>query len=379
MVENRASAVRLGRGFWSVTLVLAVLSVAAIIFWYVTPLDILMPVVAAQPGIQIDALLRFMLASGSALYIFVCGYIIYFMVSFRVRPGEAPDAIGVQVHDNHKLEFWWTIIPTLFVVLLSILSVIIWAQIQIKQPANGLVVESIGHQWYYTFRYPQIHGEVTDEMHLPVNQPVVLNVTSNDVIHSFWIPDIRLKADMVPGLVNTIRFTPTRIGRYPIICTEFCGTEHGEMNATVPGANGAKNPGAQYVVIDSRADFQKWYSGWQTKNANASDALPTASTGAISLAGGSVTAGQATFATKCSACHAIGPFSQKIVGPGLKGVLHDPSHPKLVDGDPATPPNVAKILQQGYKGDMGVMPNASANGLSDKDIANLVAYLNSLK
>ncbi|HET9029072.1 MAG TPA: cytochrome c oxidase subunit II [Candidatus Aquilonibacter sp.] len=352
---------------------------AAIIFWYAAPIGILMPVVAAQPGVQIDQLLRFMAASGSALYIFVCGYIIYFMIAFRVRPGESPDAIGVQVHDNHKLEFWWTIIPTLFVVLLSILSVIIWAQIQLKQPANGLVVESIGHQWYYTFRYPQIHGEITDEMHLPVGQPVVLNVTSADVIHSFWVPDFRLKADMVPGLVNTIRFTPTRVGRYPIVCTEFCGTRHGEMDAEIPTENGQKNSGAQFLVVDTPADFQKWYHGWQVKNANASDALPTASTGAVNLTGGSVAAGQTTFQTKCSACHAVGPFSQRIVGPGLKGVLHDPAHPKLVDGDPATPANVAKILQQGYKGDMGVMPNSTANGLTDKDIANLVAYLNSLK
>ena len=379
MVENRASAVRLGRGFWSVTLVLGLLSIAAIIFWIVAPISIIMPVVAAEPGIQIDALLRFMAATGSALYIYVCGYIIYFMVAYRVRRGEPADAIGVQVHDNHNLELWWTLIPTLFVVLLSILSVRIWYGIQIAQPANGLVVESIGHQWYYTFRYPQIHGEVTDEMHLPVGTPVVLNVTSTDVIHSFWIPDIRLKADMIPGLINTIRFTPTRVGRYPIICTEFCGTEHGLMNATVPGVNGQKNSGAQFVVFDTPSDFEKWYHGWQVKNANVSDALPTASTGTVNLAGGNIAAGQTTFQTKCSACHALGPFSQRIVGPGLKGVLHDPSHPKLVDGDDATPANAAKIIQQGFKGDLGVMPNATANGLSDKDIANLVAYLNSLK
>jgi cytochrome c oxidase subunit 2 len=380
LVENRAPATGLGRGFWSVTLGLAVLSVAAIIFWYLPDsISLLMPAVAAQPGIQVDALLRFMLATGSALYIFICGYIIYFAVTYRVRKGEPPDAIGVQIHDNHALELWWTIIPTGFVVLLSILSVLIWAQIQIKQPANGLVVESIGHQWYFTFRYPQVHGEITDEMHLPVGQPVVLNVTSTDVIHSFWVPAFRLKADMVPGLVNTIRFTPEKPGRYAIICTEFCGTQHGMMNAEVPGANGQKNPGAQYLVVDSPADFQAWYHGWQVKNANVSDALPTASTGTVNLSGGDVAAGQTTFQTKCSACHAVGPFSQKIVGPGLKGVLHDPSHPKLVDGNDATPANVAKILQQGFKGDMGVMPNATANGLSDKDIANLVAYLNSLK
>ncbi len=325
-----------------------------------------LPPVGAQPGEDIDRLFQFMAAFGTSLFIFVAGYIVYFAIVFRARATDSPDAIGVQIHDNHKLELWWTVIPTLFVVVLSIFSVRIWYSIQLAQPSNGLVVESIGHQWFYTFRYPQVHGEITDAMHLPINVPVIMNVTSQDVIHSFWVPAFRLKADMVPGLINTIRFTPKIPGRYEIVCTEFCGTMHGAMNK-------------QIVVVEDQASFDKWYHGWQVKNANVSDALPTASTGAIALTGGDAKAGQAMFATKCSACHAIGPFSQRVVGPGLKGVLHDPTHPNLVDGDKATPANAAKILQHGYKGDMGVMPNATANGLTDKDIANLVAYLNSLK
>ncbi len=377
MVENRASAVSLGRGFWTATAVLAVFAIAGILFWSFTPLDMVLPAVAAQPGEQIDDLLRFMAASGTALFVFVLGYLVYFAIAFRAKPSDGPDAIGVQIHDNHTLEFWWTVIPTIFVVILSIFSVKIWYEIQLAQPTNGLVAEAIGHQWYFTFRYPQINGEVTNEMHLPVNQPVVLNVTSADVIHSFWVPAFRLKADMVPGLINTIRFTPTKVGRYPIVCTEFCGTLHGMMNAEVPGANG--KPNGQWLVVDTPANFEKWYHGWQIKNAHASNTLASASSGAVALAGGDVKAGQALFAQKCSACHAIGPFSQRIVGPGLEGVLHDPSHPNLVDGDPATPANAAKILQNGYTGSIGAMPNQTANGLTDKDIANLVAYLDSLK
>jgi cytochrome c oxidase subunit II len=377
LVENRAATVTVGRGFWTVTVVFAILSIFGIVFWTVTPLDIVLPAVGAQPGEQIDVLMRFMAASGTALFIFVFGYIVYFSIAFRAKPTDAPDAVGVQVHDNHVLEFWWTVIPTIFVVILSILSVKIWYQIQVAQPANGLVVEAVGHQWYFTFRYPNVNGEVTDEMHLPVGQPVVMNVTSSDVIHSFWVPAFRLKADMIPGLINTIRFTPTIPGRYPIVCTEFCGTLHGMMNAQVPQANG--KPNGQWLVVDSPADFQKWYHGWQIKNAHVSNALATTTTGTIALTGGDAAAGKTLFAQKCSACHAIAPFSQRIVGPGLKGVLHDPSHPNLVDGDPATPANVAKILQNGYTGSLGTMPNQSANALTDKDIANLVSFLDSLK
>lgn len=370
----------MGPGFWPVTIGLGILSVVAILVWYFTPLlTYIMPPVGAQPGADIDVLLTFMLASGSALYIYVVGYIIYFMIAFRARATDAPDAIGVQIHDNHKIEFWWTLLPTLFVVLLSILSVKIWANIQLINQPNSLVVESIGHQWYFTFRYPNVHGEITDEMHLPVNQPVVLNVASADVIHSFWIPAFRLKADMVPGLVNTIRFTPTTIGRYPIVCTEFCGTRHGMMSALVGEPDGKKNSGAQWLIVDTPANYQKWYQAQQAAHAHDSDEIATVSAGAVNLAGGDAKAGATMFAAKCSACHAIAPFDKKVVGPGLKGVTHDPAHPKLVDGDPATPENVAKILQNGFKGDMGVMPNQAANGLQDKDIANLVAYLNSLK
>lgn len=364
MAENAAPAVRLGRGFWTVTAVLAVLAVLGIAFWYWFPIESYLPeaIVTAR---QVDTLFRFMAATGTALYVFVFGYLVYFAIAFRVRPSDPPDAIGVQVHDNRKLEFWWTLIPALFVVLLSVISVRIWYEIMLE-PQNGLVVQAIGHQFDFTFRYPKINGEVTDEMHLPVGVPVTLNLTSSDVIHSFWVPAMRLKNDTVPGLVTEIRFTPRLIGRDKIICTQFCGVLHSQMNK-------------QVLVIEDKASFDRWYRAMQLKNAHLSNALPSSAVGSIALTGGSATAGQKLFAQKCSACHAVGPFDQKIVGPGLKGVLHDPSHPNLVDGDPATPANVAKILQKGYTGSIGTMPNATTNGLSDKDIANLVAYLDSLK
>ena len=85
--------------------------------------------------------------------------------------------------------------------LLSVVSVRIWYEIMLE-PENGLVVEAIGHQFYFSFRYPQINGEVTDEMHLPLGVPVTLNLTSADVIHGFWVPAMRLKNDTVPGLVT---------------------------------------------------------------------------------------------------------------------------------------------------------------------------------
>lgn len=355
------------RGFWIVTAILGLISLGGILyFWMIPTVEPWLPPEGGHPGDQVDWLFRFMASSAALLYTYVVGYIIYFAIRFRRRRSDPDDALGVNLHDNPKLEAAWTIVPTLFVILLSVLSIRIWYVLQV-QPTNGLVVESIGRQWYFTFRYPDVNGEVTDQMHLPVNVPVTLNLTSGDVIHSFWVPDMRLKEDMIPGIINTIRFTPTRIGTYQIICTEFCGTGHSEMNK-------------QVMVVQPMAAYQRWYHGWQLRNAHVTNALATATLGGkIQLAGGNVAAGRALFNEKCSACHALGPFNQRIVGPGLLGVLHDPSHPNLVNGDLAVPANVAEILQNGYTGSIGHMPNQAQNGLSNKDIANLVAYLNTLK
>jgi cytochrome c oxidase subunit II len=364
LVENRAQPVRPDRAFWVATAVLAVLAIASMVFWYVFPLERYLPA-AIVTAHQVDTLFRFMAATGSALYIFVAGYLIYFAIAFRARASDPPDAIGVQVHDNNKLEFWWTVIPALFVVLLSIISVRIWYEI-LLEPENGLVVEAIGHQFYFSFRYPEINGEVPNEMHVPLGEPVTLNLTAADVIHGFWVPAMRLKNDTVPGLVTTIRFTPQLAGRYRIICTQFCGLLHSEMNK-------------QYLVIEDRASFDRWFKGMQQKNAHVSNALPAAGGQAIALQGGNASSGKQLFAQKCGACHKLAPFDQRLVGPGLKGVLHDPSHPNLVNNQPATPENVAAILQNGFTGSMGTMPNASANGLTSQDIADLVAFLNTLK
>lgn len=360
------------KNFWIVTAILGVVSLAAIVyFWKMPSVQPWLPPEGGYPGDQVDALFRFMSASAAVLYVYVVGYIVYFAIAFRRRKNDPPDALGVHVHDNNRLEATWTIVPTLFVVLLSVISVRIWSTLYLQQPNNGLVVESIAQQWAYSFRYPNVAGDIPQVMHLPVGVPVTLNLTSRDVIHSFWVPDMRLKADMIPGMVNTIRFTPLRVGRYPIICTEFCGTLHSRMNGQVSTANGA------LMIVEPVAAYQAWYRKTQIAQAHAPAQAPSGA--GLNLAGGNVAAGKALFSQRCNACHALGPFTQRVVGPGLLGVLHDPSHPNLVDGDPATPANVAKILENGFTGSYGHMPNQSENGLSNQDIANLVAFLNTLK
>ncbi len=356
MAQLVTKKTNLGPGFLPFNIFLAVISLMGTIVVLGVDLDKLLPE-AASPAVEIDGLFKFLTIVAGWIFVYVAGYLVYFTLVFE-KPDGAPDnAIGVQIHDAPKLELWWTIIPTILVIILAIYSVVIWRGLQ-TQAGNVLTVEAIGHQFNFEFRYPGMQKSVYNDFHVPLNTPVTVHTTSADVIHGFWLPEVRLKADMVPGLVNTLRFTPRETGTFRIICTEFCGAAHGAMVAQ--------------MTIDSPDAFKTWMAQQNGQK------VAAASAGSLDLSAGSASDGQATFNQKCTACHSTGAFTDKKVGPGLGKVLADPAHPKLVNGSPATPAGVAGILQKGYLGDMGQMPNQQANAISDKDIANLVAYIASM-
>jgi len=353
----RPKSVNLGPGFWPVTGVLAVLSIAAAIFWIVVPEPLGLAAVA-ETAVLTDILFKALAVVGSVIFIYVAGYVIYFSIVFRRPKNAPPNTIGVQIHDQPVLEFWWTAIPTVLLIGLAIVSVMLLNNIY-NTAGDVLTMEAIGYQFGFQYRYPHVPNPVSGDMHVPVNTPITVHVTSRDVIHGFWIPEVRIKQDMVPGLVNTVRFTPTQVGTYRIECTMYCGVNHSLMNS--------------HIVIDTQADFAKWIA----KQGGAAAAAPAAATVAA-LSPGDAAVGKALFSQKCSACHALGPFSQKIVGPGLAQLFSDKEHPKLVNGQDVTPQNIAGIITNGYSGDLGVMPPSQINGVNSKDIANLTAYLVSL-
>jgi cytochrome c oxidase subunit 2 len=358
---------RVDRTFWIVTVVLSVISVLLAYVISVTPLDYILPgasLHAADRGDDIDGLFRFMGVVSAVIFVYVMGYLLYFSVAFRRRKNEPASSIGVQIHDAHTLEIWWTVVPTILIAILAVMSVQVWARVQFGSGAPALTVEVIGHQFNYEFRYPGLRDSYfsgTEPMHLPVGRQVRVLVTSADVIHSFWVPEMRMKADTVPGLVQNLNFTPQHAGTYDIVCTEFCGVNHSRMQAK--------------LVVQSPAAFDAWLAGMKKAQA----ASGASGGGAAALALGKADDGKALFAQKCSSCHQIAAFDQKIVGPGLNHLTDDPRHPSLVNGQSATPEHIAGILQQGFTGPAGMMPNSQANGLSSQDIANLVAYLVSLK
>jgi cytochrome c oxidase subunit 2 len=351
----------MGPNFWPVMIALTVVNLVIAYIILYTSLDWILPAEwnsAADRAHDIDDLFKFMGVFGLAILVYVVGFVLYAAVAFRRRADEPPDSIGVHIHDNPKLEFWWTVIPTVLLIVLMVLTIQVWHKIQFGAGAPALTTEIIAHQFNFEIRYPDWNGSVftpPGDMHLPVGEPVRVLVTSADVIHQYWVPEFRLKAAAVPGLVQNLNFTPTRTGTFDIVCSEYCGLNHSKMQGK--------------VIVESPAAFEKWFAGVKAHS----------KTGPVALTTGDAAAGKALFGKKCAVCHAVGPFDQKIVGPGLRGITADPKHPALVDGKPPTPANIAGILQNGYTGPIGAMPNRQANGLSDKDIANLVAYLVSLK
>lgn len=344
---------------------MGIISIGLMVFIVVYPLDNFLR--EASTGSQsIDFLFRFMIFFSIPIFVFVNGYIVYFAWRYRRRHDEPIAAVGSPIHDHRALEDTWTVVPSILMVVLGILSYLVMPQYYLAGKDSAATVEAIGHAnpWFFEFRYPGLKQSVRDDMYLPVGVPVTVDLTSAEadetqaVIHSFWVPEFRVKQDMVPGMIVPIHFTPTKVGTYKLICAEFCGVGHGKMWG--------------YVHVVPHADFDRWYALEERRPA------PNVSA-AINLAAGDATAGQAVFQQKCTVCHNAAPFEQKKVGPGLAGLFNNPRHPLLVDNKPATPVDVEEIIDKGFRGDMGVMPTAQANGLTPRNIADLVAYLETLK
>ena len=158
----------------------------------------------------------------------VAAVLSYSVWKFRVKPDD--DSDGPPTHGHTKLEIVWTAVPALLVTAISIVSAIVLAQ-NSHAGANPLVVKVTAQQFAWTFTYP--NGKTYGYLTLPEGRHTKLRITSNDVIHSFWVPELSQKQDAVPGQFNSLVLTPTRTATYPVICTELCGLGHAVMRSHV--------------------------------------------------------------------------------------------------------------------------------------------------
>jgi cytochrome c oxidase subunit II len=165
-----------------------------------------------------------------AIFALVAGCLLYMVVRFRAAPDD--DSDGPPIHGHTGLEIAWTAVPTVLVTAIAVVSAVVLAR-------NGdagddfLNVDVTAQQFAWSFTYPDQDGLRSTRLVLPLGRAVKLNLRANDVIHSFWIPDMGQKQDAVPGITTTLVITPTKEGDYPLVCTELCGLGHASMRAPV--------------------------------------------------------------------------------------------------------------------------------------------------
>jgi cytochrome c oxidase subunit II len=207
--------------------------------WFGTPL---FPDQASTMAPRVDALYFFLLAIAAFFTVLIAGLIVYYAWRYRRR---TPDEIGVSIHGGLALELTWTIIPALITVVLFVWGSSVFFAQQ-RPPDETINVYVVGKQWMWKFQHLDGQREI-NELHVPVGRAVKLIMTSEDVIHDFFVPAFRVKADVLPGRYTSIWFEATKPGRYHLFCAEYCGTRHSGMTGEV-------------VVMDP-AEYQTWLSG----------------------------------------------------------------------------------------------------------------------
>jgi cytochrome c oxidase subunit 2 len=224
---------------------LAKLIAAIIVLTIVTSVIMLIPNWNGDQGStaagKIDTLLDVMIVLSSFVFSIVMVMLGYSVWRWRARPGDESD--GAPIHGNTRLEIAWTLIPTVIVLFGAIYSWITLSDIE-AHDADRMVVDVYGQQYQWHFNYPE-QAVTSRELHVPVDRQVEFRLHALDVIHSFWVPEWRIKKDAVPGITTAAFVTPDKTGDYTLVCTELCGIGHSTMRAPV-------------VVEDSQNAFDQW-------------------------------------------------------------------------------------------------------------------------
>lgn len=187
-----------------------------------------LPVQASIESLTIDGLIGWHLTLIAFLFSLIVVLMLYAIVVFRKKDGDESE--GDHFEGNTFLEILWTVVPLIFVVVFSFYGVTALATVTHAEE-NEVEVTAVGVQWSWRFEYP--NGIVSPELVLPINQRVNVNLFSDNVLHSFWIPEMRVKQDLVPGNPTNIRFTPILAGDYTLRCAEMCGLSHWSMESPV--------------------------------------------------------------------------------------------------------------------------------------------------
>jgi cytochrome c oxidase subunit 2 len=308
----------------------------------------LMPVAASAQAGPIDWLWDLEMKTLSFLAALILVPLAYSLIVFRRKKGDTQDAEHVE--GNTNLEITWTVLPLFLVMVFAYLGAGNLSAIRRVDP-EAMVVKVTGIQWSWKFEYPA-YGVTSTELHLPEGKQVLLQMTSNDVIHSFWVPEFRVKQDLVPGRITELRITPTLIGNYKVRCAELCGTSHAYMEGP--------------VTVSSQADFEAWMAE-QVKLAAEAAATPEGRGQALVAANG------------CAACHSITGAAG--IGPTWLGLFgHEV---ELTDGTTVTADEA--YLHESIKAPQAKIVAGFENqlmptyGFTDEQIDDIVAYIKTIR
>jgi cytochrome c oxidase subunit 2 len=202
----------------------------------------LFPDQASSLAGSVDALFFVLIGVAAFFSLLIFALITFFAIRYH-RKSETE--VAPEIHGSLTLELVWTGIPLVIVLFLFGWGAKLYFDSS-RPPANATPIFVVGKQWMWKIEHPEGKSEI-NELHVPIGQPIRLTMTSEDVIHDFFIPAFRAKMDVVPGRYSSLWFTPTKLGRYHLFCAQYCGTNHSAMNG--------------WVEVMTPADFQRWLSG----------------------------------------------------------------------------------------------------------------------
>ncbi len=304
------------------------------------------------PAKSIFDLSMFVLGITGIIFVVVATLLIYSIVKFRGTKADAGRE-PAQVYGSTQIELAWTVIPILIVVVLFIATAqVIHAVQDAPKPANALEVTVIGHQFWWEYRYPALGIVTANELHIPVSdpanpRPTFLKLLSADTDHSFWIPQLGGKTDLIPNHPNSMWMDPHRPGIFLGQCAQYCGTQHGKMLLR--------------ISVDSTEDFDAWVRAQQQPAAQDEKTI----------------AGRRVFeTTACINCHAIsGTAANGRFGPDLTHLM---SRDTIASGAAG---NTTENLRLWIQDPEAIKPGSlmPAMKLSDTDLGALVRYMESLR
>ncbi len=301
----------------------------------------LFPEQASAQAAQVDGIYFFLLAVTAFFSLLIAGLVVVFAIKYRRRH---EDEVGVAIHGSLALELLWTVIPFLITMVMFVWGAKVFFDIY-RPPAGAMEVYIVGKQWMWKAQHMDGIREI-NELHVPVGRPVKLIMGSEDVLHSFYIPSFRVKADVIPGRYNHLWFTATKPGKYHLFCAEYCGTKHSGMIG--------------WIYAMEPTEFQAWIGGGRSSDTPAA-------------------AGEKLFTDlACITCHRD---DAKALAPQLKGLF---GHAVQLQGGGTA------IVDESYIRESIVNPQAKiVNGfppimptfqglVTEEQLLQLIAYVRSL-